>query len=751
MNGTTIWSPNSMRSHGKWGKRKERRKWALLMRSIAHHHRIVEWTCRGPHPYMHRMVNPRPRYFERPSRPLHMNVHLIISNCIIQSKKQKRKMADNNCNCTTATTTSSVGIGDVEQGQGEIAVSENTQAKAQEGAMEQFEAARSFNSAEYPAMLEQIEDDDDAAPRPFTDFERDSRFKIELEDLPIDEDDGPPLPLSYQRESLSYAEGKNVAVTSQISASNSPNEESAAAASVDINDNESIRGDAVVRQIDEGESPRDEENLQQRYDGSNDYPASEEEGVHQVVTTAETNSVPILEAYLVEDEERSDDGGRDTVYSATPLEPELPWWKQRRSKVFLAIIFALVTVVAAGVGYTFSRPAGANTGTASPTATVCFADGKELKAIVSRYVRDGCGALALCPASIVEAYGWPMREWCVDDVTNMASLFEGLDTFDEDISGWNVGQVSDMTRMFYGASKFNQDLSKWNMSSVTNTREMFEGATSFNQNLCAWEHNFPYGNASGIFVDSGCTIKVDPSSVHQGPFCASSCIVGFTTRDELKAAVDKYVQGDWGIADSAKYGWPIGSWRVNDVTDMYGLFEGLDTFNEDISGWNVGQVTNMKRMFWRASKFNQDLSRWNVGLVTNMREMFYGASSFDGDISSWNTAAVTDMSLMFWEASSFAQEDLSRWDTSSVTTMSYMFYGASSFNCNISSWNTAAVTDMSWMFYQASSFNQDLCVWKDNFPHSWATSIFEGSGCTFQDSPRIEQGGHFCASQCINN
>jgi hypothetical protein len=44
------------------------------------------------------------------------------------------------------------------------------------------------------AMLEQIEDD--AAPRPFTDFERESRLKIELEEISTNEDDGPPLPLS---------------------------------------------------------------------------------------------------------------------------------------------------------------------------------------------------------------------------------------------------------------------------------------------------------------------------------------------------------------------------------------------------------------------------------------------------------------------------------------------------------------------------------------------------------------------------
>eukprot|EP00985_Skeletonema_marinoi_P007400 scaffold3244_cov151-Skeletonema_marinoi.AAC.5 len=447
----------------------------------------------------------------------------------------------------------------------------------------------------------------------------------------------------------------------------------------------------------------------------------------------------------------------------------------------------------------------------SPTERyyACFADSKELKSAIDRYVQLGCNEAAdFCPASIVEKYGWPMGSWCVDDVTNMASLFEGLDTFDEDISGWNVGQVTNMNRMFWGASSFNQNLLSWNMSSVTSMREMFKGATSFNQNLCAWEYNFPYRNASGIFVDSGCTIKDDPSSVHQGPFCASYCnLVSptdcFTTRDELKAAVDKYFQGDWGTADSSKYGWPIGSWCVgNNVTDMSELFELLSTFDEDISGWNVGQVTDMSWMFYGASSFNKDLSMWNTSSVTTMQAMFRGAlsfaqedlsrwdtssvttmesmfdqaSSFDGDISSWNTSAVTDMYQMFYEASSFNQEDLSRWDTSSVTTMYAMFNEASSFDGNISSWNMSAVTDMGWMFQGASSFNQDLskwetsavtdmsymftfatsfnqdlCAWKDNFPHSKVEGIFVDSGCKFQGSPLREQGGPFCASSCTNS
>ena len=218
--------------------------------------------------------------------------------------------------------------------------------------------------------------------------------------------------------------------------------------------------------MDEGESARDEENLQQHYDGSDNHnhSAREDEDVHQVVTTAERNSVPILEAYLVEE------GDDTTVYEATPLEPELPWWKQRRNKAMLVIFCVLITALAAGLGVPLlSLPAAAAdkvttshsmsiSPSHSPTERyyVCFADSKELQSAIDRYVQLGCNeGAAFCPASIVEKYGWPMGSWCVDNVDNMTSLFEGLDTFDEDISGWNVGQVTDMNRMFWGASSFN--------------------------------------------------------------------------------------------------------------------------------------------------------------------------------------------------------------------------------------------------------------------------------------------------------
>ena len=45
-----------------------------------------------------------------------------------------------------------------------------------------------------------------------------------------------------------------------------------------------------------------------------------------------------------------------------------------------------------------------------------------------------------------------------------------------------------------------------------------------------------------------------------------------------------------------RYG-PIAGWYVSDVTDMSGLFYGLNNFNEDISNWDTSSVTDMGRMF----------------------------------------------------------------------------------------------------------------------------------------------------------
>lgn len=80
-----------------------------------------------------------------------------------------------------------------------------------------------------------------------------------------------------------------------------------------------------------------------------------------------------------------------------------------------------------------------------------------------------------------------IEKWDVSKVRDMAGMFLGAASFNQDISSWNVGRVRDMDFMFYGAKAFNQDISKWDISSVRSMYSMFEGAKSFNQDISKWD------------------------------------------------------------------------------------------------------------------------------------------------------------------------------------------------------------------------------------------------------------------------
>ena len=87
--------------------------------------------------------------------------------------------------------------------------------------------------------------------------------------------------------------------------------------------------------------------------------------------------------------------------------------------------------------------------------------------------------------SLAELTYGPMSGWDVTGVTNMAWLFNGISSFDEDISGWDVSGVTDMTGMFAFTS-FNQDIGSWDVSNVTSMNNMFR-STPFNQDIGSWD------------------------------------------------------------------------------------------------------------------------------------------------------------------------------------------------------------------------------------------------------------------------
>jgi len=334
-----------------------------------------------------------------------------------------------------------------------------------------------------------------------------------LEQVDVEEADTAPVPLIQQIDQKEEASIDVDMESEDASATNPPTQCTLELEQIEDDDDAAPRPLNYVEFEDEPKSKI--ASMEQALDDVeyNDQSLGDNEDmVCQMITAAARNpsvSVPVVEAYLVEEES---DEAAHVVYEATALEPELPWWKQRRTKVFMMIICVLLIALAlsVGLGVEPSRPSFNTTVATNETSTKCFADRKELKATVERYTQSGCGVIASLCTGISDTYGWPIGSWCVGNVTDMSSLFEGLDTFNEDISEWNVGNVTNMSRIFFEATSFNGNVSSWDVSSVANAREMFKGATSFNENLCAWSDSFFYSNANYIFVGSGCTYESDP-------------------------------------------------------------------------------------------------------------------------------------------------------------------------------------------------------------------------------------------------
>ncbi|WP_180363809.1 BspA family leucine-rich repeat surface protein, partial [Campylobacter jejuni] len=91
-----------------------------------------------------------------------------------------------------------------------------------------------------------------------------------------------------------------------------------------------------------------------------------------------------------------------------------------------------------------------------------------------------------------------IEKWDVSKVENMAHMFAGCKTFNQDLSSWDVSSVEDMECMLHGCHVFNQDISSWDVSKVTNMEGMFWGCKTFNQPLGRWNVS-NVKNMAGMF------------------------------------------------------------------------------------------------------------------------------------------------------------------------------------------------------------------------------------------------------------
>ncbi|MCZ9838933.1 BspA family leucine-rich repeat surface protein [Brachyspira hyodysenteriae] len=154
----------------------------------------------------------------------------------------------------------------------------------------------------------------------------------------------------------------------------------------------------------------------------------------------------------------------------------------------------------------------------------------------------------------------------------------------------------------------------------------------------------------------------------------------------------------------------LNSWNVSNVTNMSGMFQVAESFNQPLDKWDVSKVTTMRAMFNYAKAFNQDISNWNVSKVEDMGYMFSICVNFNQPINDWDVSKVKTMEGMFRSAFKFNQP-LDKWNTSKVENMNQMFNEALKFNQPLNSWNVSNVKTMECMFRGTEAFNQPLDKW----------------------------------------
>ena len=348
-----------------------------------------------------------------------------------------------------------------------------------------------------------------------------------------------------------------------------------------------------------------------------------------------------------------------------------------------------------------------------------------------------------------------LQHWDVSAVTTMYGLFQGAQTFNQNISSWNVSNVTSMRSMFWDALQFNQPIGSWNVGNVTNMESMFFGQGQhlrFNQDISNWDVSnvttmeYMFANGSGTPYDATWEAYIgypgfdqDLTSWNTSSMPIDTIPSAFSFGNKLSTTPRKfplfgrdgsqlkyYPMTNSGATDPTDLNWRsnnapssatwiAGRGYITDITDpitnMYSMFASNNTFNDpDIVLWNTSTVTNMNAMFSMATAFNQPVGDWDVSSVTDMAYMFNGATSFNQPIGAWDVSSVFNMAAMFSTASSFNQP-IGAWDVSSVFNMSAMFSIATAFNQPVGDWDVSSVTNMSFMFDNASAFNQDIGLW----------------------------------------
>ena len=244
-----------------------------------------------------------------------------------------------------------------------------------------------------------------------------------------------------------------------------------------------------------------------------------------------------------------------------------------------------------------------------------------------------------------------ISSWDVSNVTNMASMFDGLSVFNIDIGSWDVSNVTSMYKMFNNAQYFNQDLNSWDVSNVTEMYQMFVVAKSFNGNISSWDVSNVGNGDNGV---PGTLMGMFAQATDFNQDLSGWCVTNFTSEPDgfsFNSSLTEANKPVWGTCPSEST-----IWNGNTIT--FTKADGAnpeEEANQDRITDNIwitrgndgGQIFNIKT----ETSYNKTDSpvgtKWAVGTLDEIETLTF--KKFRAAVEKPNSSLVGKNLVMYLE------------------------------------------------------------------------------------------------------
>jgi surface protein len=248
--------------------------------------------------------------------------------------------------------------------------------------------------------------------------------------------------------------------------------------------------------------------------------------------------------------------------------------------------------------------------------------------------------------------------WDVSNVTDMSYTFQNTPSFTgTGLDTWVTTSVlTNLDFTFADCTNFNADLTTWVVSGVTSLDSTFNGADSFTgAGLDTWDvsgvdsmtYTFRDTPLDGSTISSWITSSVGS---FRGCFIDTNSLDGSYIESWDIGGASDFRDMFYQNSSSSLATWDLSGWDFSSATTAYRMFYQCTNMNPDVSNWILNSTASSltcDQMFYQCTSFTGvGVDTWtNTSAIDDMYAMFSGCTSFNQDLSSWDFSNVTDMQV----------------------------------------------------------------------------------------------------------